>query len=105
MGIQYSHLSPEERAVIQVGMNDHMSLRAIASSLDRCPSSISRELARNRVSGTATYSARSASMAYCARRKHSVRHTKMTPGSWLYDYVRSRLVDWCWSPQQIAAKL
>ncbi|WP_448152199.1 IS30 family transposase [Castellaniella caeni] len=105
MGIQYSHLSPEERAVIQVGMSEHMSLRAIASSLGRCPSSISRELARSRVSGTATYSARSAGMAYRARRKHSVRHTKMTPGSWLYDYVRSRLVDWCWSPQQIAAKL
>jgi IS30 family transposase len=47
MGTNYVHLSCEERAVIQCGLERGCALREMARSLGRAPSSISRELRRN----------------------------------------------------------
>ena len=47
MGTKYEHLSCEERTMIQLSLEQGSSLRAIARSVDRAPSSISRELQRN----------------------------------------------------------
>ena len=44
---QYSQLSGQERAVIEVMLDQRCKLRAIAQSLQRAPSTISREIARN----------------------------------------------------------
>jgi len=44
----YTHLSLEERALMQVWLEHNLSLRAIARKLSRAPSSISREFARNK---------------------------------------------------------
>ncbi len=57
--MSYSELSVEERATIQIGHAQGLSLRAIAHMLNRSPSTISRELRRNRDAGGG-YSARSA---------------------------------------------
>ncbi|HET7313843.1 IS30 family transposase [Salinisphaera sp.] len=43
----YTHLSVEERAVIQVRLEQGASVRAIARTLARSPATVSRELARN----------------------------------------------------------
>ncbi|MNQ92482.1 hypothetical protein D3C85_1079110 [compost metagenome] len=45
--MSYHELSIEERATIQVGQLHGLSLRAIARTLGRSPSTISRELRRN----------------------------------------------------------
>lgn len=43
----YLHLDSAERAFIQLGLEQGQTLRSIADSLDRSPSTISRELCRN----------------------------------------------------------
>jgi len=45
--MHYKHLSCEERTMIQLSLEQGCRLRAIARSLHRAPSSISRELKRN----------------------------------------------------------
>ena len=47
MGTNYEHLTAEERATLMVMRSDGCSQRAVARSLGRSPSTISRELARN----------------------------------------------------------
>lgn len=47
MGMNYKHLSCEERTLIQLSLEQGCTLRVIARSLQRVPSSISRELKRN----------------------------------------------------------
>ena len=47
MGTNYKHLSCEERTLIQLSLEQGCTLRVIARSLQRAPSSISRELKRN----------------------------------------------------------
>jgi len=42
------HLTAAEREEIRVALSANMSIRAIAKMLDRSPSTISREIARNR---------------------------------------------------------
>ncbi len=47
METNYKHLSCEERTMIQLSLEQGCTLRAIARSVQRAPSSISRELRRN----------------------------------------------------------
>src|SRR5690625_6146352 len=47
MKTHYRHLSSEERALIMIKVRQGKSCRVIARLLDRSPSTISRELARN----------------------------------------------------------
>lgn len=47
MNTKYKHLNCEERTLIQLSLERGCTMRAIALSLDRSASSISRELARN----------------------------------------------------------
>ena len=54
MGTNYQHLSCEERTMIQLGLEQGCTLRAIARSVQRAPSSISRELNRNGWNNPAT---------------------------------------------------
>ena len=80
MGKHYSHLSPEERAMIQIDLGNGSSLRSVARRLGRSPSSVSRELARNRAPADAGYDATTAANNYRVRRSHSVRHRKLVEG-------------------------
>jgi len=54
MGTNYEHLSCEERTMIQWSLEQGCTLRAMARSVQRAPSSISRELKRNGWSNPAT---------------------------------------------------
>ena len=49
--MSYYELSVEERAIIQVGQARGFSRRWLARLLKRAPSTISREIRRNRVTG------------------------------------------------------
>ncbi|MDR2178141.1 MAG: helix-turn-helix domain-containing protein [Treponema sp.] len=44
---RYTHLSPAEREEIAIALEQGRSIRSIAESLDRSPSSVSREITRN----------------------------------------------------------
>ena len=102
MGKQYSHLSSEERAVLQVERDRGTSLRAIGRRLGRSPSTLSREVHR---SGGPSYSAHQAGEGYQRRRRHCVRRRKLVEGTALYAFVHDRLVLDRWSPEQIATRL
>src|SRR5450759_1541384 len=47
MNTDYRHLNVDERGFIQLALERGCTLRAIARSVQRAPSTISRELARN----------------------------------------------------------
>lgn len=102
MGKRYSHLSSEERAVLQIEVSNGASIRSIAKRLSRSASTLSRELCRQE---QPEYVAKLASQRYRLRRKSSVRRRKIVEGSALFQSIRDDLVFYRWSPQQIAAKL
>ncbi|MBN8426946.1 MAG: IS30 family transposase [Xanthomonadales bacterium] len=105
MGQKYTHLSAEERAMIEIEVGNGSSLRSVARRLGRHASSVSRELSRNRSESSPPYSGRSAGAAYRERRRRSVRRRRLVEGTPLYQRVYTWLVHRRWSPQQIAARL
>lgn len=99
----YTHLTAEERGLIMAEHQRGSSGAAIARLPGRSRATISRELRRN--STGASYVARLAAQAYRERRRRCVRPRKLVQGSWLFSFVRDRLIYRWWSPQQIAATL
>lgn len=99
----YKQLSIEEREKLQVMLWQKQSVRAMAKELGRSPSSISREINKNRRSdGRRLYIPRTAHERAMANR--SIRgERKMVRNSRLRDYVIQHL-KLGWSPEQIAAK-
>lgn len=95
-----SHLSPDDRAHIHRARLHGRSVRAIAASMHRSPSTISRELRRN--ARSTGYDALEATHAARQRRRRGPR--KLRVGSALF----GRMVDGLmlgWSPLQIAGRL
>ncbi len=107
MDRRYKHLNGEERGVILAEHRRGASLRAIGLLLGRSASTIGRELRRGRPEGEPAqpYCAQRGVAGYRARRKRCGRRHKLVVGSWLYDWVRGKLVHRRWSPEQIACKL
>lgn len=100
MGIQYTHLNMEERCQIARLHTEGYSLRQIAATLDRKPSTVSRELKRNG-SKTLGYQPLYADKQARARRW---RGSKLERDPDLRDTVLARLKQG-WSPQQVAGRL
>ncbi len=73
----YTHLSPFERFHIELLARLGHSIRCIAREVGRSPSTISRELVRNR-SPRAGYRAITAQQAYHQRRTRSVKPRRVT---------------------------
>jgi len=97
----YEHLNAEERQVIQRAREAGQSFRAIAQSLGRNHSSVSREWRRN--SGRAGYEATAAQdQAKC--RAHRARHRRRFEHQALRETVFQWLVQ-DWSPAIISAQL
>jgi IS30 family transposase len=96
-----AQITLEERYAIQAMRRQRLSIRSIARELGRSPSSISRELSRNR-RPSGRYSP-DVAHSYCvARRKHSRRNTHFTQDEWdLVEY----LVSLDWSPEQVSGWL
>ncbi|MCB9411279.1 MAG: IS30 family transposase [Actinobacteria bacterium] len=94
-------LSLAEREEISRGVAAGLSYRAIAASLGRSPSTISREVARNK--GRRRYRAADADdRAY--RRARRGQRCKLAKNPALRNYVAARLGE-DWSPEQIAGTL
>ena len=79
-------------------------LRAIARSLQRAPSTLSRELARNADESCAPYNATTAGKRAQALRHQPRRRAKLAPDTPLFGVVTDRLREG-WSPEQIAGTL
>jgi IS30 family transposase len=91
-------LGQEEREAISRGLSGGLGVRAIARSLERAPSTVSREIQRN--GGPQNYRAVSAeARAHQAGRRPKGR--KLHANKPLWEAVRSKLTE-NWSPQQIA---
>jgi IS30 family transposase len=104
VGQQYRHLDSSERAVIMVMRRDGSSLRAIARRLDRAPSTISREVARQPERRQLPYEATRAAAQAFARSRKSRNPRKLKPGGALFEAVAAHLRQG-WSPLQIAGRL
>ncbi len=101
--MSYHELSVEERSDIQVGLLRGMSQRAIARMLNRSPSTISREIRRNR-DACGAYATQHAQQAMRERRLPCRPRQKLVPGNELFELV-AYLLRQCFSPEQIAGKL
>ena len=101
--MSYSELSVEERVTIQIGHAQGLSLRKIACLINRSPSTISRELRRNR-DARGGYSARVAQQQIQTRRQVCRPMRKLLPGSERFELVAHMLRERL-SPEQIAGKL
>jgi IS30 family transposase len=99
----YTQLQPEERATLMLMLKEGTSLRAIARHLQRSPSSLSRELARQAdPAGVYSASAAGERARTCARQHR--RHRKLGSGTVLFGVVEHFLRE-DWSPEQIAGTL
>jgi transposase, IS30 family len=94
-------LSLAEREEIAVGAAAGLAVREMARRLGRAPSTVSRELSRNRARGG--YRAVAADRRAQARRSRP-RLAKLAAAGELRDYVRAGLGK-AWSPEQISATL
>ena len=98
----FKQIDAQERIVINLGLEQGLSMRAIARMLNRPACTVSREIERN--SGGAGYSCTYAQQRRNKRRVHSRPAAKLVAGNALFESVRHWL-HLRWSPQQIAAHL
>lgn len=98
----YRQLQAEERITLASLRQQGQSLRAIARTLNRSASSISRELQRN--VGASGYVAGDAHAASAVRRKAARPWPKLHADLKLWRVVKTCLA-WRWSPQQISRTL
>ena len=104
---RYTHLTTDERKSIAELFYQGCSTREIARRLDRDPSTISRELRRNRAQVAANctlYHPGAADMAYKERRKRCVRKHVLSDQE-LHHAVHFALGHLYWSPEQICERL
>ena len=100
---RYTHLTTDERKSIAELFYQGCSTREIARRLDRDPSTISRELRRNRAQVAANctlYHPGAADMAYKERRKRCVRKHVLSDRE-LHHAVHFALGHLYWSPEQM----
>ncbi len=100
--MNYHHLTIEERACLRKYYNEGLSFRKIAKLLDRSPSTISREIARNYTHRYEynTYYPHTAQKKYQFRR--SFCHRGMFWNKEVTDYITEKL-SLTWSPEQISS--
>ncbi|MEV6324252.1 IS30 family transposase [Nocardia sp. NPDC051787] len=95
------HLTVEDREVISRGLSAGLSFRAIAETLDRAPSTVSREVARN--------GGRDAYRAVAAQERAEDQRQRPKPSLLAQNDRLRRLViellDQEWSPEQIVGRL
>lgn len=97
----HSQITLEERYAINALRKQRYSIRAIARELWRAPSTVSRELRRNR-RPTGYYVPAIAHSYAVARRRRSRRNARIGPETW---GVVDRYLRLEWSPEQVAGFL
>jgi IS30 family transposase len=100
---QYQQLQPEDRMTMASMLHQGLSARAMARALSRHPSTITREFKRNTLEDL-PYGSHTAQVACVGRRVAARSVGKLDFGGVGWGVVRTML-DWKWSPQQIAATL
>lgn len=96
-----AQITLEERYAIQAMRRQKLSIRSIARELGRSPSSISRELTRNR-RPSGRYNPDIAHSCCVARRKRSRRNSHFTRDEW---ELVEHLISLDWSPEQVSGWL
>mgnify|MGYP005853660049 CR=1 FL=1 len=96
----YTHLTKEERYQIRAMLEMESSIREMANVLDRAPSTISRELRRNR--GQRGYRPGQADQKACERARTSRTRARITVQDWA---AVAALVRQDWSPEQISGRM
>src|SRR5258707_1484647 len=99
----YQQLQPEERMTIASMKQQGSSVRAMARTLGRSASTVSRELTRNTCSVVGYASAPAQSLS-TSRREAARPCPKLHPQSMSWRVVLT-LLEWKWSPQQISGTL
>ena len=99
--MQYRQITSGERYAIAALRRQGLSLRAIARDLRRAPSTLSRELARNR-SSQGRYTPTKADSYAHARRRRSRRGSHFSAADWA---LVEELLALDWSPEQVAGWL
>jgi IS30 family transposase len=99
MGRCYRHLTKDERIVIRTLLQEQRPLRYIAEALERCTSTISREIKRN--SGLRGYRPRQA-QAKADQRRRKPRFCKMTRD--VIAHIQVKLAE-DHSPEQISGRM
>ena len=101
MGRHYRQLSTSERNRLQQGLNQGMSLRAIARALGRSVSTLSRECRR----GGSRFDYDAVEGGAWARSHRRRGPRKLLVGSPLAGLVERQIIQHAWSPEQIAGRL
>ena len=97
----YAQITQEERYLIAALRQRHLSIRAIARETGRAPSTISREILRNR-RADGGYRASTAGEKTRARRSRSRRNAHFGADDWM---IVEHLLSLDWSPEQISGWL
>jgi IS30 family transposase len=98
----YRQLTSEERYRISACRTQGLNQAAIARELDRSPSTVSRELARNRCQIDGRYRPSKAQERTNGRRSRSRRNRRISREDWT---VVTELLREKWSPEQVAGWL
>ncbi|MFH0969762.1 MAG: IS30 family transposase [Patescibacteria group bacterium] len=101
--MSYTHFKQNERNEIAILLKRGYSIRDIGYALGRNPSSVSREIKLNSVSGIYdSHKAKHKSYVRRKRSKYQCMKIRELPG--LEKYVEEKL-EACWTPEQIAGRL
>jgi IS30 family transposase len=100
--LKYRQITPEERYAIAAMRTKRFSIRAIADELRRSPSSISREVRRNRCRNDGGYRASKACERTRGRRSRSRRNAHFGTDDWV---IVDHLLTLDWSPEQVSGWL
>lgn len=108
--LSYTHFTLEERKYLQQLLSEGYSQRKIAAILERSPSSISREIRRNRAAykphrksdNKYWYNHWRAQNLYIRRRRRSAKHA-IRPGTPEWNYILEGLKNY-WSPEAICGR-
>ena len=101
--MRYKHFTKDQRNELSVLLNKGYSIRDIAYTIRKNPSSVSREIKKNSVKGQ--YEPGKADHKAYKRRKYAkYQGMKIMTNFWLRDYIEEKMkLDW--SPEQIAGRL
>jgi transposase, IS30 family len=107
MTTKYKQLIRDERVSIATLHNLGISMRQIALTLGIDPSTVSREIKRNKSQESGIYNASSAQKLSQQRRTQTNKNqlTKIKRGSNLWKYIVDKMTIDNWSPQQIAGRM
>jgi len=100
---KYQQLQPEDRMTMASMRQQGSSMRAMARMLGRSVATISREFGRNTLPEMA-YGSHMAQLACDGRRRAAPPASKLDMQGVAWNVIRT-LLDWKWSPQQIASTL